>query len=217
MIEVGINKNLFFDRPIEPLGVKNLSPSEKRGMYTSETMIMLSKGMENILWDDVVLSPYQLEHIVNGYFGWLGQTILAGTDFVTRKAYDFPEKPATELMDHPIARKLFQASPIRNTKAGGIFYERLKEIEQANADLNLAKKLGDWEHYREIYEEKKDLLKWKSFIRKKQRILNNINKRIRKINYDKSMSAESKRMRMDRLYSIRNRILDILAKSPAMR
>jgi predicted nuclease with TOPRIM domain len=112
---------------------------------------------------------------------------------------------------------MFQASPIRNTKAGTAFYERMGEIEQAYNDMQLSKKLEDWDRYEEIYEEKKDLLKWRDFIKKKQRIFNELNKRIRVIRFDRSMSADNKRVRIDQLYALRNQIMDKIAGSPALR
>ena len=214
LIEVGMNKNFFFDRPIEPYRFKNMSAKEKRDLYTSETMITMSEAFD---WAGVEISPMQLEHLVNGYFGWVGELGIGLSNMIVSKARDFPERPAQKFMDHPVLRKMFQASPIRNTKAGTAFYERLKDVEQAHNDLNLSKKLEDWDRYKEIYEEKKDLLKWKDFIKKKQRMLNEINKRIRIIRFDKYMGAEQKRERMDQLYLLRNQITDRIAESPALR
>ena len=213
-IEVGFNKNFFFGRPIEPYRFKNMTGKEKRDLYTSETMITMSEAFD---WAGVDVSPMDMEHIVEGYFGWVGEMIIGGSDFIVSKSRDFPDRPAQKLMDHPILRKMFQASPIRNTKASTAFYERMKDIEQAHADLSLSKKLQDWDRYKEIYEEKKDLLKWKGFIKKKQRILNELNKRIRVIRFDKRMGADEKRERMDQLYLLRNQIMDRIAESPALR
>ena len=213
-IEVGFNKNFFFDRPIEPLRFKNMTGKEKRDLYTSETMITMSEAFD---WAGVDLSPMDMEHVVNGYFGWLGEMIIGASDIMVSKARDFPDRPAQKFMDNPILRKMFQASPIRNTKASTAFYERMKDVEQAHADLSLSKKLQDWDRYKEIYEEKKDLLKWKGFIKKKQRILNELNKRIRVIRFDTRMGADEKRERMDQLYLLRNQIMDRIAESPALR
>ena len=213
-IEVGMNKNFFFDRPIEPYRFKNMSAKEKRDLYTSETMIVMSEAFD---WAGVEVSPMKLEHLVNGYFGWVGELGIGLSNMIVSKAGDFPDRPAQKVMDNAFFRKMFQASPIRNTKAGTAFYERLKDVEQAYNDLQLSKKLEDWDRYKEIYEEKKDLLKWKDFIKKKQRMLNEINKRIRIIRFDKYMGAEQKRERMDQLYLLRNQITDRIAKSPALR
>ena len=213
-VEVGFNENFFFDRPIEPYRFKNMTPKEKRDLYTSETMIRMSQAFD---WGGVDVSPMQLSHIVNGYFGWVGEMAVFHADMLVSKDNDFPVRPASKIMDHPILRRTFQTSPIRNTRSGTRFYERVQDIEQAYNDLQLSKKLGDWDRYKEIYEEKKDLLKWRDFIKKKQRIFNELNKRIRVIRFDRTMSPENKRSRMDQLYALRNQIMDKIADSPALR
>ena len=213
-VEVGFNENFFFDRPIEPYRFKNMSAKEKRDLYTSETMIRMSEAFD---WAGVEVSPMQLSHIVNGYFGWVGEMAVHHADMVVSKDSDFPVRPASKVIEHPILRRAFQASPIRNTRSGTRFYERMQDIEQAYNDLQLSKKLEDWDRYKEIYEEKKDLLKWRDFIKKKQRIFNELNKRIRIIRFDRTMSPENKRTRMDQLYAIRNQIMDKIADSPALR
>jgi len=213
-VEVGFNENFFFDRPIEPYRFKNMTAKEKRDLYTSETMIRMSEGFD---WAGVEVSPMQLSHIVNGYFGWVGEMAVHHADMIVSKDNDFPVRPASKIMEHPILRRTFQTSPIRNTKAGTRFYERMQDIEQAYNDLQLSKKLADWDRYKEIYEEKKDLLKWRDFIKKKQRIFNELNKRIRVIRFDRTMSPENKRTRMDQLYAMRNQIMDKIADSPALR
>ena len=93
----------------------------------------------------------------------------------------------------------------------------MTDIEQAYNDMQLSKKLEDWDRYEEIYEEKKDILKWRDFVKKKQRIFNELNKRIRVIRFDRSMSADNKRVRIDQLYALRNQIMDKIAESPALR
>ena len=213
-VEVGFNENFFFDRPIEPYRFKNLTAKEKRDIYTSETMIRMSEAFD---WAGVEVSPMQLSHIVNGYFGWVGEMAVFHADLVVSKDRDFPVRPASKVMEHPILRRAFQTSPIRNTRQGTRFYERMQDIDQAYNDLQLSKKLEDWDRYKEIYEEKKDLLKWRDFIKKKQRIFNELNKRIRVIRFDRSMSPENKRIRMDQLYAMRNQIMDRIAESPALR
>ena len=216
-IELGMNRNLFFDRAIEPEGSKGRSPSNRYGQYTSETAILASQILENSPVDKLKLSPYQLEHLINGYFGWLGAQVLSVADMITTSLGDFPERPARGLMDYPMARRLIKSSPLRNTKSGTIFYERLKELEQTVQDFNLAKKLKNWDKVDEIYESKKDLLKWKGFIKKKHRMLNDLNARIKTISFDKKMDGNEKRTKIDRLYQLRNILLSKVVKMPAFR
>ena len=214
MVEVMANESFFFDRPIEPYRFKNLTPKEKRDVYTSETMIKMSEAFD---WAGVELSPMQLQHLVNGYFSWIGEGVIATADLLISKSFDFPEKPAAGIMDNFLLRKAFKTSPLRNTKASTAFYERLKDIEQAHADLTLSQKLGDWGRYKEIYEEQKDQLRFRKFMKKKQRMLNELNKRIKQVRFSTSMGPEEKRIRMDKIYAIRNQLLDRIAESPALR
>ena len=159
----------------------------------------------------------QLQHLVNGYFSWIGEGVIATADLLISKSFDFPEKPAAGIMDNFLLRKAFKTSPLRNTKASTAFYERLKDIEQAHADLTLSQKLGDWGRYKEIYEEQKDQLRFRKFMKKKQRMLNELNKRIKQVRFSTSMGPEEKRIRMDIIYAIRNQLLDRIAESPALR
>jgi len=212
-VEVAMNRNIFFDRDIEPMGSRGLSPSKRYGQYTSETAILASELLEHIPVDKLKLSPYQLEHLIIGYFGWVGLQSLAVADYVTRSVGDFPERPATELSDHYMARRVFKSSPIRNTKSGTIFYDRLKELEQTVQDMNLSRKLGHMDSYLEIYEEKGSLLKYKGFLRKRGRMVNDLNARIKRVRFDLKMGAEEKATRIDRLYQLRNDLLSRTVKS----
>jgi len=213
LIEVAMNRNIFFDRDIEPIGSRMLSPSKRYGMYTSETAILASQLLEHIPVDTLKLSPYQLEHLINGYFGWVGKEVLAFADMVTRSAGDFPERPARELSDYYMARRVFKSSPIRNTRAGTVFYKILKELEQAVQDANLARKLGHMDEYRDIYEDKKSLFMFKAFLRKKGRMVNDLNARIKRINFDLKMGGDEKAVRIDRMYQLRNELLNKITKS----
>jgi hypothetical protein len=217
LIELGMNKNLYFDRDIEPLGSQGRSPSLRYGKYTSETLILASQILENSPIDKLKLSPYQLEHLINGYFGWAGSSILGVADMLTTSVGEFPERPARKLLDHPAARRIFKSSPLRNTKSGTVFYERLKELEQTVQDMNFAKKIGNTEKFNEIYDNKKELLKYKAFLKKKQRSINDINSRITDVRNDMDMGADVKGAKMDRLYQLRNMFINKAVKSKAFR
>ena len=76
VLELMANKNFFTERPIETLAMSNLSPTERRKAWTSETAIVMSQGFSHIPWERVQLSPVQVEHLVQGYLGWVGATTL---------------------------------------------------------------------------------------------------------------------------------------------
>jgi hypothetical protein len=217
LIELGMNVNLFFDRDIEPMGSLGLSPSLRYGQYTSETAILASQILEYSPIDKLKLSPYQLEHLIRGYFDWGGEMALGLADMLTRTTGDFPERPARKLLDYPMARRLFKTSPIRNTKAATVFYKRLQEMEQSVQDLNFARKLQNWDKAKEIYERDKDLLRYQAFMRKKARSVNDFNARIKVIRNDMDMGSNEKAVMMDRLYQLRNELISKIVKTPAFR
>ena len=212
MIELGINKNLFFDRTIEPKGSQGRSPSLRYGAYTSETLILASQILSYSPIDKLKLSPYQLEHLVNGYFGWMGELGLGVADMLTRTTGDFPERPARKLLDYPMARRMFKSSPLRNTKSNSVYYERLKELEQTVQDLNFARRLSDWENYNEIYDSNAEILKYHAFMRKRKRSINDFNNRINEVRNSKRMDAEEKEVRLDRLFQLRNSLINKTVK-----
>ena len=112
-----------------------------------------------------------------------------------------------------MARRIFKSSPLRNTRSGTVFYERLKELEQTVQDMNLSRKLGHMDEYRDIYEEKGSLLKFKAFLRKKGRMINDLNARIKRIRFDLRMGGDEKAIRIDRLYQLRNDLLKRVTES----
>mgnify|MGYP000633219093 CR=1 FL=1 len=48
-------------------------------------------------------------------------------------------------------------------------------------------------------------------------MLNELNKRVKQVRFSTSMGPEEKRIRMDKIYAIRHKLLDRIAESPALR
>ena len=107
------------------------------------------------------------------------------------------------------------ASPLRISRASGVFYDRLKDMEQTIQDMNLARRQGDMARYREIYEDNWALLQYKDFIKKQQRNINDLNARINEIRYSRFISSKRKAEQLDRLYQLRNDALDTATKHKA--
>ena len=159
------------------------------------------------------LSPVQGEHIIKGYFGWLGQIGLFGSDLMVRWAGNYPDQPGRRLNEWPVARDFFQTTPIKNTTYGNIFYEQLKEIEQTYADIKLAEKLRDYDKARRITEDNREKLYLRKLLNRRQDIIQELNNRIKVIQVDKWRSAEQKRIEIDRLEQIRNSALRNLVRT----
>lgn len=210
-LELAVNKNFFTDRPIESKSMQNLSPSQRRNAWTSETAIALSSGFDKVLWDKVVLSPVQIEHLIQGYLGWLGANILGAVDQVfTQPIGGFPGRPAKRIEEFPIVGSFVRTTPARRIRFETIFYEQLNEVNQTYADIRNYRTIGELDKAIALARKNRDKLRFRKLLNNRQRRLSEINKRIRKIRISKTMSASEKKIKIDRQLEIKNRLLKIV-------
>ena len=199
MLEIYANKNAFTGRPIESMSVKNLSPAERKRVWTSQTAVKTSAVMDSVVWDDVVLSPVQMEHLVRGYFGWLGTTALAGSDSIIESAMDLPVKPAKKITDYPIVKRFARQGQGRSSKYITTFYERLNETTETFNDMKQARLDADADKQQEIYDDKAGVLRSRKRLSSVQRKLAKYRRQIASVHRSRSMTATQKRAEIDRL------------------
>lgn len=206
-LEVYANKNSFTGRSIESMSMQRLSPAERKRAWTSETAVWFSGRMDDVSWGKVVLSPVQVEHLVKGYFGWAGATVLGSVDMlITRPLIDAPSLPALKLLDLPVIKDFARATPARNSKYTTLFYENLREINELYGDIRNARKLGEMEKAAEMFRTTKDKLRWRKQYGKAQRYLMKVNARIKKVRLDKQMDTGKKRRMIEKLTANKNRL-----------
>ena len=205
--EIMTDRNAFTGRNIEGPALQRLSPTERKRLWTTQTAIGTSKFLNQIPWDAVQLSPVQVEHLIKGYFGWTGQHMLFAVDAMVRMAGDYPDLPGKRLTEYPLAREFFQTTPIKNTTYGNMFYEQLKEMEQAYADIQLNRRIGDFQRANELAESNREKLYLRKILNRKQDIVQELNNRIKLIQNDLFMPADMKRQQIDRLEQMRNNTL----------
>lgn len=206
-LELWGNRDTFTDRPIESMSMARLSPTERKQVWTSQTAIGASQAMDAISWGKVVLSPVQIEHLVQGYLGWVGATALGVLDTtVSRPLAGAPDVPAKRLDEYPILKRFITESPERHTRYVTTFYDQLKSVEQAYGDISQARRLGQPGKARELTKENREELRLRGLYTDTQRQLNEINNRMKLIHLSRTLSAEQKRERIDRLIERRNRL-----------
>ena len=205
--ELIADKDFFTGRPIEGLMKEFASPTERRRLYTSPTAIAASREMfGKIPIDALKLSPIQIEHLIKGYTGFLGEAALFMSDLVVSRAYDLPSAPARRITDYPVAKSFFQRTPLRNTVYGNIIYQHFKTMEQAYADISTARRAGDMGRMEELIEENRDAVYWNKFIKQNKRRLAEISARVKQVRNSMYMDPEAKRQEIERLEQIRNLI-----------
>jgi hypothetical protein len=213
VLELMANKNFFTDRPIETLAMQNLSPTNRRKAWTSETAIGMSFLFSKIPWEKVQLSPVQIEHLVQGYLGWVGATTLGAVDQVfTQPIGGFPGRPSRRIEEFPLIGPFVTTTPTRQTKYATLFYEGLKEMNQTWADIRNFRTLGEIEKAQALAKKEKDNLRFRKLANKLQKRVAAVTKRIRLTRLDKKLSAREKRVKIDRLTVTKNKLLKMAAE-----
>ena len=221
-IEIGMNENLYFNKPIESKGMQHLSPENRKSLYTSDTAGLISGILQHIpnvlpFAESAKLSPVQIDHVANAYFGYLGGLVLTATDAIIRMAGDYPVRPARPMSEHPYVRKVITSGKLRNTKYAQMYYDRLAEADQAYADLQYYQRLGQFNNYRKLYKEKRHLLAFRDMIKGRRRDLNDLNARIKYNRLTTTRGEEQKAVMEDRLYQTRNLLFRIISTWPSLR
>ncbi len=213
VLELMANRNFFTERPIESLTMQNLSPTQRRKAWTSETAIGMSFLFSKIPWEKVQLSPVQIEHLVQGYLGWVGATALGTVDQVlTQPLGGFPGRPSRRIEEFPLIGSFVRTTPSRQTKYATLFYEGLKEMNQTYADIRNFRMLGETEKAINLAKKEKDTLRFRKLANKIQKNIANVTKRIRLTRLDKNLSAKEKRVKLDRLTVTKNKLLKMAVK-----
>lgn len=204
LLDVYSNKDSFSGRAIETPSMERIVSKE---MYTKDTS-MTSRGVSRAIGG--ALSPVQVEHLVRGYFGWLGAFVVGGADVIARPATGQPDKP------EPDYWKVATGGMVADVGSGqsryvSQMYEQAKELEKVMGTLKEMQKQGrsaeasEWakEHQKELNDYGK--------VEEAKRGVSEINKEIRRIERDKLMSRSDKRVAIEKLKLTQHRIAKTLA------
>jgi len=213
---VAMDKNMFLGTPIKGQGMQDLPPSLQ---YRDDTPTILSEGFSQLpgIKDTPILgSPVQMQALVEGYFGTLGNYFLvlssAILDTVRQKEYgESPKKPYYESILG--VRRFMQkagergGTPTYRTKYAKEFYEVYDQIKMADRVFSAAKKMTDEEKagdYTKQYALAKD---WSSDFRRAADEINTINDELRGIRKNKELTGEEKQVLIDDLKRQKNDIM----------
>lgn len=212
-LETFANHDTFTDRPIENMGMRNLSPSLRSRANTSKFGQTLSSGLEGIFGPEsaVTLSPVQIDHLISGYLGQVGTWALAASDIAVRTAQG-ESTPEKAWFEYQPTRRFYKNLSIPGyTKYGTLFYDRLSEVRRINADIRQYRQLGELEKAASLARQHRNTLAARLTMERASRQLSKLNQRaklIRVSGYD----ATYKRRELDRILEMRNRITEQVIK-----
>ena len=157
---------------------------------------------------NAMLSPADIDHLVYGYLGWLGGFTLLWSDFALRGLTGQPSRPAWKPENYMEAvglRGFVTGLPQRQSRWVTQFYEQASEVQQAAAAVKHYERLGDRATADKLRARDAELIKLAPAYGKAQRSMTEINRQIRAIEAS-ALSPVEKRLRLQRLYDVRNRI-----------
>lgn len=211
MIDLYANKDSFSGRDIETQGMERMRPQDRYTERTSEVGRFLgSLGLPNpaqlMMGRVESLSPVQIDHLIRGYFSWLGTSATTVLDYGLRPMMDRGETPERRLKDIFLVGNFVESLPSGSSRYVTEFYNQAKEIEQMYASYQQALKEGDIEKAEEIKEEGADKFAKRGLFNAVKRQESAISAQMRQIERDKALSAAEKRERLSDLEDRRDRL-----------
>lgn len=199
LMEAAFNYDSFRDRPIDSMGQERLPAEERYTARTSASAVAAGQLTG--------ISPQRIEHLVRGYFGWLGTQALNTADYLTRGITDLPSNPKSDLTN-PDNWTLFgdfvkAADPGSGSKYLTRFYEMQHQIDQLYASASEARKVGDLERLQQLAGN--EMLKLRPVYQAANRQITAINQRIKAVTNDRSLGAAEKAELLKQLNATRNR------------
>jgi len=196
LLEVYANRSTFTGRPIETLDMERLSPELRRRYSTSALAI----GASEAGLGRAGVSPVQIEHLIRGYFGWLGTQALLIGDYAARPAMGLPERPAKQT-DIPLIGDLLQrfAPDGRSSRYVTEFYDQLQQVRQIAADARLFERLQDPEALQRHVAQHGKALAQAAPMEQVARAFAELGQAERRIGANRTMSGLDKQARIDEL------------------
>ena len=197
LVDLYANKDSFTGAPIETAGMERLSKAERVAVGTSPLAKALSNVVNVFLPESTELSPVQADYAIKAYLGWMGATISATSHYAvmpfSKAAY--PDHNWAETMSLGFVKTL----PTAQSGYVTSFYENMKTISQAYADMRHYAQLGESDKMREVFEEKGDKIMLAKMYDQASKDMAKMRQVIQVIQRDENMSGAQKKEEIDRL------------------
>lgn len=194
--EAAFNYDMFRRAPIDALGQQNLLPQDRYTARTTAPAVAAGKLTG--------ISPQRLEHMVEGYFGWLGIQALNAGDWAMRGAMGLPSNPNRDLTKTNnlfVIGDFVKEKGTTSNKYLTRFYDVQREIDQIYASASLARKAGDVERVQQLLQDPK--MRLRPAFQAVDKQITHINQQIRLVSNSRELSAQEKNDRLLRLNALR--------------
>lgn len=197
--EAYVNYDFFRGGPIENMADENLLAEAR---YNEQTSLMM-----RAIGEATGLSPKKLDHVVQGYTGTLGAYVLGATNIIARQFSDTGETPALRLDELPVIKSFLRgADPAKSTQFADDFYQMMTKANQINSTINAYRKRGQPDEANVLKEENRGILSQRKKLTDTQKAMRQLNDRIEMVRIDRTLTADEKRERIDRMMAQRNKL-----------
>nr|WP_298168302.1 LPD38 domain-containing protein [uncultured Pseudomonas sp.] len=205
--ELQANRNFFRDSPIEDMSDEGKLPEARYDERTST----LGRLLGQITGPIAGLSPKQVDHLVIGYTGTIGQYVLDMSSLLA-SAFDDADRPASRSGDIPILKVLYQGDSPRSTKYQSEFYDMLREADQLNRTIKSYREEGRVEAADQLLSANREKIRHRPALGFARKQLGNVRNQMDAVYRDTSMTPEQKRQRLDALQRQSNQIAERIVK-----
>ena len=175
------------------MGMERLEPQYRYRQNTS----MVARGLSsagNAVSGDNFFSPVQIDHLVKGYFSWLGTFIVGGADMLVRSISDEPTKPALDMWKFSTGGIVSSVDSNIQSKYVNAMYDQAAELEQAYGTWKMLKRTGKHEEAMQYRKEHKDEIRGYRKVEHAKRQMTIYNERIRMIERSSRTPDEKRRL-----------------------
>lgn len=222
IVNLWADRNMFLGTPIKGQGLKDLPPSLQYRENTPSVLTDVWAQIPGIKDTQVIGSPVQMQALIEGYLGTLGNYMLVAASQITdiARAKDFGEAPERLFYETAIGiRRFVQNAPGKNesptyrTRYAKDFYEVYDGIKTADRTYSRIKKMTS-EEQREQYASDYAIARaWSSEWRRAAEAVNELNDAMQEIRKDKTLSGKEKQKTIESLQRQKNEVMKQYTKS----
>jgi Large polyvalent protein associated domain 38/Large polyvalent protein-associated domain 5/ADP-Ribosyltransferase in polyvalent proteins/Large polyvalent protein-associated domain 1 len=211
MLDVYANIDSFSGRPIESMGMEKLKADYRFTGTTSMAARGISTAANAVtgLVDKETLSPLQVDHLLRGYFGWLGTFVIGAGDVLARPATGQADRPSSDMWKEATGGMV---SDLRDAPSRYVsqMYRQAQELEEAHNTWKMLVKQGKVEEATDFAAENRPQLMKFQMIEHLKASTAKINQRIKAVEQGDA-SGDQKREQIRSLQEQRDRLARRLA------
>ena len=190
--EAFFNYDMFRGAAIDNTSQQRLQAEDRYTARTAAPAVLAGKVLG--------ISPQRLEHMVEGYFGWLGIQALSVGDLMTRSVMDMPSSPTRDLSqvnNWLVAGDFVKDVGTTPSKYVTRFYDMQREVNEVYASAMQARRAGDADRVQKLLQDPK--LRARPVVQQVDKQISEISQQIRQVTANTSLSAKEKNAMLNRL------------------